>query len=344
MSSLISFPFFDIKSNFLRKLNKSKLEDFGEYALLVYQNNLGDLRSLINSFRLQKYIRDATLSELISKSMLVGQLKEQLKTKGVKVSGTKPVLIDRLIEVLTLEEIELIKEKEQCFIVTQIGWENVNNGTDRFEDELNDFKQKVIKEFTEGSHLCACKYVSDFFASYPFPMGMGVDYKLGFHEKYKSIVEHILTTDYLTKSMTIDFLLNRRVRSIIATYYLFRFSSFYKSDDPSKNILEIYPNFECKEIEDYLISQQDDDFNELISQKEVIDYFSKALIREAEGQIEFDSIISMKNYYKGISVLEGRICQDCTGVEHKFYWSDIDKLPKLPKSPDCTCIYLPILD
>lgn len=344
MSSLISFPVLDIKSDFLRKLNNKQLENFGEYALFVYQNHLGDLTSLIDFFRLESYIRDATLTESINKSMLVSQLKGLLKTKGTKVSGTKPVLIDRLIEVLTLEEIELINEKGQCLIVTQKGWEYVNSETDRFEGELNEFKQNVIKEFTEGNHLCACKYISDFYASYPFPMGMGVDYKFGFNEKFISIVECILNTDYITNSMEIDFLFNKKVRSVIATYYLFRFSSFHKSDDLSKNILEIYPNFECKEIEDYLISQQDDDFNELISQKEVIDYFSKAIIKEAEGQIEFDIIISMKNYYNGISVLEGRICQDCIGKEQFFYWSDIEKLPKLPKSPDCTCIYLPILD
>ena len=341
MNKQTNYPIVNIKIFFLKELNKSNLHDFSEFRLKIYKDNLGDINALIVDFKNSEYIRETSFIECVNKFMVVDQLKKYLKSKGISVQGKKADLIHRAIEFFTDHERAEIQEKGSRFIILPKGWELIDSEAVRFDSELNNFFQAVTNELSFSSHLIACKYVSDFIYGYPFPIGMGSDYQSGFDEKYKSIVAHIMKTNYITDKIKIDVEVNLKIRSLIAAGYLFDFTPFRSFDIP-ENILLVFPEIRCMYVEEFLKNNDEDfDINTYESKKEMMYYLQRSIINEATNKIEYDLLLNMKNNIKGISILEGN-CHLCKGMEEKFYWNDLNNLPKLPKAPNCICSYLPI--
>lgn len=343
----IAFPKWDFKIMFLRALNKTSLSNIGEYQLNIYKTLLGDLEVIISEFINLGYIKIPTFIDCLDNAMTVKQLNVFLKTKGVKSTGNKNELMLRANGLFSTDERKRIEENGFMYVVTSYGWEIVNSDKERFKSELTSFENLVVNELLRDECENACKYVSHFYSTYPFPIGMGMDWEKGFSENDKAIVNYILRSNYLTQSMVMPEEMNTKIRAIIAADYLLSNSKRFSGVSISDKILFAFPEFKCEQIESFLNNNPTGIFQSYDSknQADIVYIFNHTIINEAHNKIELERIMKYRedSLFKGILILEGKNnCEYCTNAELKYSWENIKSLPKLPKYPGCICLYLPM--
>lgn len=146
----------------LKRLKGANIKYAFTGIINAYHSNLPKLVTQFKQLELLKY---SDLEEAIQK-LTIKELKRYLRNKGLKLTGNKKDLIDRLLPNLNEQEKEQILVENKCYVLTDKGkeivknYENLkkNNLKKTFEEVIDLFK---IKKFKEG-YSKICEYESKY--------------------------------------------------------------------------------------------------------------------------------------------------------------------------------------
>jgi len=339
----ISYPQEDNKIMFLSSVHNRTLKQLGQHNLNIFCNLIGNLEKQILEFCELGLLKQSDYYECIDNSMTVSKLKEFIKSKNIKPKGKKINLIEQASSLFSdNEKLEIIQEGNKLTL-TEKGKDLVYDDYRRYETELKYFQDHIIDLFYQGENDKACKLVADFYSADPFPIGMGNDYSEGFHPHEINVVKHLISSNYLTQSMELDELVNKKLRAILATYCLFNNYPIKTKDHFFARIFEMLPNFECKEITDFMSRGPTGIFwgYSKDDRTDIIEIFIHTILCEADNSVRLNDVKTMdRRYWKGIEILAGDSrCNICNGKSSRYKWDEIEKIPKLPKYPGCICMY-----
>lgn len=334
----IKFPKWDWSIMFLKSLDNNTIDNFGEFRKEIYRNKIGDLETKVKTFFKNGIISKPNAFECINKNMTTVELKKFLRTNNEKVTGKKLDLINSMLNIITEEEKISLVNSSNFIVITEYGKSLIKNDSERFDYELEIFDNIIFNLIYSKEIEQATKLVAEFYSTYPFPIGLGTDWSRGFSNNTKLELKHIMNSNYITENMNMPKSIEINIRARICTDQLF--SYLFRSKNNSKKILELWPNFNCTYIEEYLKENPKNVFgNYKMGNKElVVAVFRHAIYFEASNKISLDYFLNsnIRDLYKGI-IVSG--CNTCNTDKEYYTWNDIANLPKLPKRPICTCYY-----
>jgi len=337
------YPKWDYKIEFLRKLYKKNKKLLEELLNSPFSKILGNLNDVVSELIKDDLLRISSFEESVSMMMTVPKIKEYLKSKSIKCTGSKEELVKRAIDIFSFDEKANIEETGRLYLITAKGWEIIEEDRERFKNEAERFQKALIENLANSDWETVFREVSGFYSTYQFPVGIGTNGGDCLHQRTKEVATQIMRSNYLTGSMNLEKGLEQKIRAVVTLKYIF--SPFGIADlDLVGNMLNVYPDFSCPEIEGLLKTGLTGIFsnNNADNKSDVIEVFYHAIWTEAVNSVELRNILEsdIKNRYCGIEILSGcNSCDICNGVNSYYTWEQIGQLPKLPKYPGCTCSY-----
>lgn len=336
------YPKWDYRILFLRKIHKRNRNVLEELSDSAYSRKLGDLNIAVSGLISDDFLRISTFEESVGMMMTIPKLKEYLKQKGAKCGGKKDELVVRAIELFSPEEKSVIEEIGRFYLITPKGWVLIEEDDNRFKLELDRYQKSLIEPMAKSDFDIVFREISAFYSTYQFPVGLESTGEDCISNHVKNVAIELMRSNYLTGSMKLERELEQKIRAIACLSYLFRFG--IADFDLVGNMIAVWKDFSCKEIENFLRGKPTGIFenDDPESQSEVINIFYHAIWMEATNSIELKKITesNIKNRYAGIEILSGNnLCGICKGLDTYYRWDEINRLPKLPKYPGCTCMY-----
>lgn len=333
-----NLPKESLEAVILNTIHKILREEIRTYSLLK------ENEALINRLFSNGFLRLSTLQENLKREFLLPELKEILKENNLKISGKKDDLIERIISNIDPEKLQNPKSKLERILLTDKGRDFFILETDRFNKELEEFFIKIYNLIFSKKYEEAFKLVSTLFKNSFKPIGMGKDWSLGFSEKEMNSTKLLREFDFNEN------LLNNNVeeiRSELATANLFRYgySQSYKLEE---RILQKFPDFESKFIENYLEKEPDGFAGNLdpTNQRDIVSLFVHYIQFTCYNKAELQEILTYRDKTKygfiGVEVMTANDsrCRKCSTINStKYSWKEIDKVPKIPFFPSCICLY-----
>lgn len=109
-------------------------------------------------------------------------LKSILREFGLKVSGNKKDLIDRITSNISEPEVRNCKFYSDYYVLTQKGKEAIESSYARFEAEKLAFFGKTIQLILDGNYNSAYRMICKKNADSPFPSGINCDWEAWYYE------------------------------------------------------------------------------------------------------------------------------------------------------------------
>ena len=121
------------KAVFLYSQDKKQIRDNSKYPQYIfYELEITNPKKFHLRMLEENYFKMATLDEILS-SYRVNELKDILKSHNLKISGKKDILISRIINEISPNELEEIKNNSSLLTLTKKGKEFISNHFDYIE-------------------------------------------------------------------------------------------------------------------------------------------------------------------------------------------------------------------
>lgn len=325
-------PNFNYKLEFLQALDKSptsKLFGLNSYWEDRYKELVGDLKPIIKDFYSQGYLVESLKEESLS----LKELKIILQKNGLPTSGKKEELARRVSENVT--EKSFLKDLNSFLKVTEKGKQKIGSYKEKFDIEYLEFLKFQANLFGQGELQ---RFISNHFkvkSAFPDQRSIGLDSDI-LSEKTKKILQHLRGKKELRLLSGFSNDLELKVRSVLGILAIkfglpFGFAEEYLIDLDVLRLKELSKNFIDKD--------SGIEINEYISNYLFFEYNTIWNFYTLEELKEVTKSKNPKNKFFGVQILnDGCRCQEKFGIE-KYTWKDLDRIPVLPRSLDCKCIY-----
>lgn len=345
------YPEFNLKILFLKRLHRSNPKDTfngNTFVQKQFEKGLNNLDREISNNLNNGLIKISDYKDNLSNEFIIKELKQILRTKKLKLAGKKEELVNRVFANFRKDEINNPKVDLRKFSLTSKGQEIVRNDKKRFNLELDKFEYKIFNLLFKKEYEQAFELVSDFYNSYPYPLGMGTDWSRGFSSRDKEAAIKLRQGNLDLCKLELNYTELESVKTWLSTYSLFS-SNYFRKFNIEKYILEIAPEFSCSEIISYLETKPKDSFPlwDKYDKKDEIEFFARHYYFKTLSEINLKELLKSDNpmakrlNIDGIAIYGGREnCHLCEkGTLEVYKWNEINKIPKLPKYPGCSCFY-----
>ncbi|MFN3761273.1 MAG: SAP domain-containing protein [Algoriphagus aquaeductus] len=328
------FPKFNYLLEFLKALNKTptdKLFGLNTYWEGRYKDLLGNLTPIVKTF-VSSGLLEISLKE---ESLRINELKEILKKNGLTVSGNKEELAKRVFE--KVENKSYQKNLTSFYKLTPAGKKEVDTYEKTFQKEYSIFLQLQADLFSKGN-LYQFE-LNHFKLDKAFPDQRSLGGKFGgFSQRTIKILTHLKNGLEFRFDWNFDPETKKNLRSSLAL----RAANFSNNKDFLSKYLS---HLDLSEFKDYL--QKNNPMEKEKSNVELLEFFldfefsflwNLYCLKEFE---EMPEKFGDRNHYLGVQIWnKGCECEEKFGIE-KFNWNEIDKIPTLPRTPNCGCHYSP---
>lgn len=329
------FPKFNYRLEFLKALNKTpsdKLFGPNSYWEGRYKDLLGNLTPIVKSF-LSSGLLEISLKE---ESLTINELKAVLRENGLTVSGKKEELAKRVFE--KVENKSYQKNLTSFYKLTPSGKKEVDSYKETFQREYSNFLHVQASLFSKGklqefqeNHIQLNKL-------YPDQRSLGFTRGEVFFGRTNQILAHL--QDGLKFRIMWYFKPEDEIK--IRSALALRAVNFSNEKD---FLSEYLGDLILSEFKDYLKKTTEKDSEK--SSLELLEFFLEFeynflwnLYRLKEFE-EIPEKFGDRNNYLGVQICnEGCECEEKFGIE-KFTWDEIEKIPILPRTPNCRCYYSP---
>ena len=132
---------FFLLSKYTNAEHINRFDGIGRWETLLDEKPSKVVKFLI--FR--EWLRPATIEECVASITPLKDIKEYLKKKGLKISGKKETLLNRIREINGFNDFREYKNNKKYYILTESGKEKVRN----FESEYNKEEDNIIIKLRE---------------------------------------------------------------------------------------------------------------------------------------------------------------------------------------------------
>lgn len=199
--------------------------------------------------------------------------------------------------------------------------------------------EEALSHLRKGDVRQAGKVIAAYEAAQLFFRGIGIDWSRGMPGPEVDKASYLLRASYRDVGVSED--QRREIGPRLALAELLGVSI----GDAGMMLLEVTEGrFPCPDLERYLRGEPTGGFtteHDPESPKDLATLYAHTRMFEATAWLDRTRLISNK-IGKGITILHnnGDDCSVCHRGKHEFKWSEIDKLPALPRHWGCRCLYL----
>ncbi|MBR6089995.1 MAG: SAP domain-containing protein [Anaerolineaceae bacterium] len=145
------------------------------YKTKIYNYYLGNLKKTLDALSKDRMVRRMYPDEILDMDYRVPELKEECKIRGLKVSGKKADLIDRLLEA-DQDLRKACEKRDDLWICTAIGLVILEEFYRKMEQQEKDLQTQVFSLLEEKRYKDAAKAVEQIRNSLVFPDWMPNDF------------------------------------------------------------------------------------------------------------------------------------------------------------------------
>ncbi|MCC4230031.1 SAP domain-containing protein [Zunongwangia profunda] len=343
----IHYPKWDFKVLLLKRLSRASPQDVfagNKFVQGKYEEIL-DVNKEIQNFIRNGYISISDYKENLQNEFTVKELQEIIKTKSLKISGRKIELVERVFQNFDQEEILNPKANLKKYVLTEKGKNIIKEDKQRFNKELEYFQNEVFKLLYNFKFEEAFKSVSDFYALYPFPLGMNTDWKRGFAPISKEQTKQLrnIDLDFCQYNFKADVL--NLIRTELATYSLFQLNYFGKYE-VEQRLLNIDSQFECALVNSFLKDSPTGVFRNYNPSNNInkLEIFVHYCINIVYNKATLKKLLELRDneYVQGITLVSNKVnCKYCENTtDENYFWKQLNEIPFIPKYPGCLCYYV----
>lgn len=326
------FPKFNYRLEFLKALNKTpsdKLFGLNIYWEGRYKDLLGNLTPIVKTFLSSGLLEISLLEE----SLTINELKEILKKNGLTVSGNKEELAKRVFE--KVENKSYQKNLTSFYKLTPAGKKEVDAYKETFQREYSNFLHVQADLFSKGNLYQFELNHFELDKAYPDQRSLGGKFE-SFSQRTIKILTHLKNGLEFRFPWNLNPESNIKLRSALAL----RAANF------SNNryfLMQLLDKIDLSEFKEYLESNNVKEKSNIELLEFFLDFEFSFLwnlywLKEFE---EMPEKYGDRNHYLGVQIWnKGCECEEKFGIE-KFNWNEIEKIPTLPRTPNCRCHYSP---
>jgi hypothetical protein len=163
--------------------------------LSYWSSRIKQPKALIDRFLLDDLLRYATTIEIINSIYTSTQLKEHLCNKGLKVTGIKAEMAERLFIVLSQDELRVISE-QKVFYLTDHGKNIVTEYKNQLKLDADTTWDNCAELIRNNNYKEAYRTMVRYEASRANQRGMGVDWEHEIHVDKSELISTLMNLDY----------------------------------------------------------------------------------------------------------------------------------------------------
>ena len=321
---------------FLIRLQRQPIDSrmFDIWAPLV-----GNCEGTIAQFIKERFLQEASVAEKFDKKYRVVDLKPFLEQYNVKKKGKKDETIAALLAVMPpIEATNAVKDL-RLYSFTPMGQQSVDVYLEEKKKSQNAMESEVLAHLLRGDINAASRRISQYESHQLFPRGLGIDWSHGIPESSLMEARYLLNYPY----QDLDINDNQR-KEIGARLALSNFLGEHVSD-AGKRLLEVTNGtVPCAPLVEFLRNSPCGGYAskmDLDKPENLAELYAHTRLFEASSLREIASLKASK-VGKGIEILPvgNDQCSMCNGGKFKYRWSEVSKMPILPRHWGCRCTYV----
>lgn len=305
----------------------------------IWNPHLGSIDRAIARFVKDGVIREATVAERIDAAYRVVDLKPILAQHGLKAKGRKADSISALLAAIPHAEASKLVGNVRVYRATDLGEQVIAEIRAAQETERQTMTEEALSHLRKGDVRQAGKVIARYEAAQLFSRGIGIDWSKGMPGPEVDKATYLLRASYR------DLEVPEEQRGEIGPRLALAELLGVSIGDAGKMLLEVTEGcFPCPDLERYLRGKPTGGFtteHDPESPKDLATLYAHTRMFETIAWLDRTRLTSNK-IGEGIKILHnnGDDCSVCHRGKHEFKWSEIDKLPALPRHWGCRCLYL----
>jgi hypothetical protein len=302
---------------------------------------VGSLEGTVGGFVKDRLLVPASVADKLDYALRVADLRPHLVRRGLKVSGKKRELIDRLIGAIGEAEAGKLTSALRLYCPTMRGEEMITAIRARRDLEKAAVETSAAEELRAGNARRAGDAVAACEVSQVFARGLGIDWSEGMPPQ---IVEQAA---YLVRRVYDDLPLPQR-REIGIQLALAQLLGEPVRDAGQRLLAVTGGAFICESLSAFLLHPCGSYASgfEPDQPADLAEVYAHTRLFEATAAVNRERY-RRDRVGKGIQILYTKNDGPCRICEHgrrQFRWSEIDRLVSLPRHWGCRCLYVAWID
>lgn len=324
-----------VDNELLLSLSRRNVDDrFREFWMPL----VGPVEPRIEGFIQAGLLRKGTLADKIGEAYRVKDLKPMLEARGLTPKGNKPDLVEMLVNSGDTQELDAELCGITCYRATETGRARIDTFQQWKKSERLAAQSQILAHLQSGDFKNGIKSARAFGSRQLLDASPG-DQRWRSWAGDQQALDAKLVYSLSYEDLAVTPEQRRDVASQIALFFLM------PGYDPTSAVLEACGGLiPCADLARFLAEDpcRTGKSADLFSPDDMADIYISTKRAQAWAEREMRQIMSDR-IGKGIEILlmQGYSCPICKPGKHKFRWSELAQMPKLPQHWGCMCSYLP---
>ena len=319
---------------FLSRLSGQLVSELPDYWSAL----LGSRGRCVRRLRKNGLIEEAPVHSRLASRMKVSELKDILQAHGLKQSGRKDELARRIAESVPAGEVRSKIPDGEAYVPTDDGTAVIQRYKDEAANERAAMKETALRLLRQRNVRKAGKTIAKYESQQVFQRGMGVDWSKGMDSASLENARYLLDHPYA--DLQVDDACRGEIGAILALHGMLGSSIILMG----RALVDVCGGrLRCQPLQEFLANptghmatDRDPD-----SPRDIALLYAHTMWFRASSEAQLRGL-SSDHIGKGIelSTIEDEPCQVCHKGKLKYRWSELDRLPRLPRHWGCRCTYL----
>jgi hypothetical protein len=275
-------------------------------------------------------LEESGAAEKLNCKFRVADLKPMLKQHGAKASGKKADLIMALLKVLPPVEVTRLVGDLILYHATPSGQQVIDAYLEEKSRAWAAVEADALAFLVKGDPHRAARRIAEHDAQKVFPSGPGFDWSL-------------LQAVYLVQQSYDDLPLEEGQRRLVGAHLALSALLGSAISHASKQLLSVTGGqFSCTSLAQFLQGDPQGSFaGDFVGEDDPASLaylYAHTKLSEATEMVKLKELVSTR-FGRGIEIRHDGGCKACDSGRHKFRWSELRSIPKLPRHWGCDCYY-----
>lgn len=293
---------------------------------------IGSIEQTISNFKKDGLIQDGLLADKFDIKYRLVDLKPLQSKYDVKSKGKKADIIKSLLEIIPQQEASALVSDILIYSLTPKGQNIIDTYFEQKKQAQKRMETEAISSLIKGDVNNAMKTIAQNESQQVFSGDTSFD-------------NPPLEVIYLLNGKYDDLVLDNKQRQEIGARLALSFLHGESASSAGKRLLEVTNGqFPCPQLIKFLQNPCGGYASHINpnNNKELAEIYAHTRFFEATSHRELKQLMSDRSLGKGIEILNAPNdhCPLCNVSKLHYSWSEIDKLPKLPRHWGCRCDYV----
>ena len=290
---------------------------------------VGSVADNVARFIRASLLEEATPLEKISCKFRVADLKPLLKQHGARTSGKKAELIATFLKVVPTADLTRLVGDMKLYHATPLGQRTIDAYLEKQRRAWEAVETVALAYLLKGDVGMACQRIATHDAQQVFPS----------HGMLTASSEQAV---YLVRHSYDDLPLPENQRRLVGAHLALSALLGSAYADAARRLLAVTNgSFSCPLLDEFLRGDPAGSFAGDFAGEEGVNVaylYAHSRLREATETTNLRELVST-HFGQGVAIRHDGGCKICDRRKHKYRWSEISSIPKLPLHWGCDCSY-----